>query len=85
MPKKKNPKKVKPLSLTEQLEYEQVLSEQKDDLIKELRETEKRYLSSLESAKQFYFQEVVFSKKYSIEILLETQKLFGIPATEILF
>ena len=85
MPKKKNPKKVKPLSLSEQLEYEQVLSEQKDDLIEELRETEKRYLSSLESAKNFYFQESIFSEKFSNEVLLDTSKLFGIPAMEILY
>ena len=81
--KKKSKKKVKPLSLSEQLEYEQVLSEQKDDLIKELRETEKRYLSSLESAKNFYFQESIFSEKFSNEVLLDTSKLFGIPAMEI--
>lgn len=93
--KKKTVKKVKVQKTKESKNPEKSLEDQllmKDEKIQELEENvkeffelKKSYNGVLEKAKAYYFQESIFSSKFSTEILANTKKLFGVDAMDILY
>ena len=77
----KNPEK----SLEDQLLMKDEKIQELEGNVKRFFELKESYDGVLEKAKAYYYQESIFSSRFSVEVLADTQKLFGLDAIDILY